>query len=439
MHSCIIRAFHRSQLIWPSSLLHPRPKAALLVRDRFHGLRCYNTTKKEETTPLTKYLSNSIKIAGAMSLSQFMKEVLINPLSGYYTKGDVFGEKGDFITSPEISQMFGELIGIWFVTQWHSLGKPNRTRIVELGPGRGTLIDDMLRALSRFPDIYQTIQGLHLVEASTGLRKLQKNLLCGEATQATTDEHGRIKEAVREDGIKVHWHNVFYEMPQEWSMVVAHELFDALPIYKFEKIEQDWRELMVDIDDDPNSPHHFRLVRAPASNKNSAFVSGPRFEKFKAGDRVEVSPDSWVLMRDICEHLRTSGGSALIIDYGEDFIQGDTFRAIRKHKIVHPMSLPGETDLSADVDFSALREAAGEIVSTHGPVTQAHFLHSLGIQARLQMLLKHARPGRAEALVSSYRRLVDPLAMGKTYKVMAVTPKDAPAPIAFDREQRADK
>ncbi|CAJ0755557.1 4556_t:CDS:2 [Entrophospora sp. SA101] len=286
--------------------------------------------------------------SGPITISKYMKEALTNPLEGYYTKkGDVFGVKGDFTTSPEISQMFGELIGIWFLTQWKSQGQPKNIQIVELGPGRGTLLDDILRALSKFKECYNSITRVNLVEVSQEMRKIQYSKLCEKGNK-------------QDDRIEFNWYNSFEEIP-------AHEFFDALPIHRFEQI--------------------------------SKYIG------------------------------HNKGGAALLIDYGQDFIQGDTLRAIRNHKFINPMSSPGEVDLSVDVNFQYLKEAIAidNLVNCYGPIPQSKFLLSLGISLRLMVLLRNPNvskdPILKNELLQSYKRLVDPLSMGNIYKALAITPK----------------
>ncbi|KAG0051895.1 NADH dehydrogenase [ubiquinone] complex I, assembly factor 7 [Gryganskiella cystojenkinii] len=371
-----------------------------------------------------------------MSVAHFMRQVLVNPLSGYYMKGDVFGTQGDFITSPEISQMFGELLGIWFHIQWEGLGKPSKVQIVELGPGRGTLMVDMLRAVSRFKEFKNAISGVHLIEASPGLRKVQREKLCGipiSEEQVGGGSREGITSAVRPDGLQISWHDVFDDLPGECSMIVAHEFFDALPIYKFERTKDGWRELVVDLEEDPASTYHFKFVLAPGPTQASrAFAEHPAYDHFKPGDRIEISPDSFRVAHEMAKHINAHGGSALIVDYGKDFVQGDTLRGIHKHKFTHVLTEPGKIDLSADVDFEYLKQAAEELVDCYGSVTQANLLYSLGIGVRCDMLLAKANAARREVLISSYHRLVEPEEMGHVYRAMAMTPRGSPTPVGFE-------
>ncbi|KAG0166109.1 NADH dehydrogenase [ubiquinone] complex I, assembly factor 7 [Apophysomyces sp. BC1034] len=365
-----------------------------------------------------------------MTTAQYMRQVLVNPLSGYYMHGDVFGTEGDFVTSPEISQMFGELAGVWYLTEWMRLGKPAKTQIIEFGPGRGTLMSDMLRALGRFPYFYETITGVHLIEASPGLRKMQRATLVEGSEDsdmeriAGDEKNAPVETITRSDGVKISWHDGIEFVPQQWSLIMAHEFFDAIPIHSFEKTEEGWREMLIDMDDTDETEYNFRIVRSPTpTTASKAFLEQQGlFPDHKPGDRVEISPDSWDFMSRMAKLLDTHGGAGLIVDYGQDYVQGDTLRAIRKHRIVHPMSDPGSADLSADVDFAFLKQviAKESSVTSYGPVTQSQFLQSLGIQTRLEMLLKNAKSHESRSnIVKGFQRLLDPAEMGRIYKVLA--------------------
>ncbi|KAI8093839.1 S-adenosyl-L-methionine-dependent methyltransferase [Halteromyces radiatus] len=366
-----------------------------------------------------------------MTVAHYIRQVLVNPLSGYYMHGDVFGQQGDFVTSPEISQMFGELCGIWYLTEWMRLGKPAKTQIIEFGPGRGTLMSDMIRTWRQFPYFYKTISGIHLIEASPGLRKMQRaNLVQGsldtDVKRIETKETAGMNptESIStQDGIKISWHDGIELVPEQWSFIMAHEFFDALPVHSFEKTSEGWRELLVDIDDTNETEYNFRLVRSPADTMAGKFyMKDETYTSYKVGDRIEISPDSWTMATQMAKLVNTHGGSGLLIDYGQDYAQGDTLRAIRKHKFVHPMTEPGSADLSVDVDFNALKVNMRKDtdISVHGPVTQSEFLQSLGIQVRMEMLLKNATSRASRnSIIEGFKRLLDPSAMGRIYKVLA--------------------
>ncbi|CAG8486622.1 8075_t:CDS:10 [Diversispora eburnea] len=364
------------------NLLHIRPQISK------YNYSTMEKMKKEELTPTAKYLKEYIKNNGPISIAQYMREVLTNPKSGYYMKGDVFGRKGDFITSPEISQTFGELIGIWFLTQWNAQGKPNEFQIVELGPGRGTLMDDVLHC-------YRLIDGIHLIEVSPELRKIQRLKLCGNNIAEGNSCH-------RIDGLKFFWHNSIEEIP-----------------------ENGWREILVDIDDSELSPYHFQFklssepINTTTTTSSSSISSllkkfidsSNNNNKFNIGDKIEISFESEKISTQIAKHIHNNKGASLIIDYGKDFIQGNTLRV-------------SQADLSANVNFQYLKESAKNLVNTYGPITQSKFLQTIGIKIRLEVLLKSTSPDRHESLISSVIRLIDPLSMGNIYKVLAFLPKE---------------
>ncbi|CAO3623536.1 unnamed protein product [Cunninghamella echinulata] len=212
---------------------------------------------KEVLSPLGKHLQDSIKLTGPMTLAHYIRQVLVNPLSGYYMQGDVFGEQGDFVTSPEISQMFGELCGIWYLTEWMRLGKPDKTQIIEFGPGRGTLMNDMIRTWKQFPYFYKTLTGIHFIEASPGLRKMQRAALVKgsideDVKRIETKETAGMNptESIQtEDGLDIYWHDGIELVPEQWPFVMAHEFFDVLLIHIFEKTSESWCEMLVDVDD----------------------------------------------------------------------------------------------------------------------------------------------------------------------------------------------
>ncbi|KAG1463980.1 hypothetical protein G6F56_005177 [Rhizopus delemar] len=254
---------------------------------------------------------------------------------------------------------------------------------------------DMLRSLSHFPHFYKTITDVHLIEASTGLRKLQRAALVnGSQDDDVVRFKGNKEEAAyetitREDG----------------------------------KNESEWREMLVDIDDTDESERNFRLMKsAHPTVITKAYMDDEKFKTYNDGDRVEISPDSWGLIEKVAKYLERNGGTGLAIDYGQDYIQGHTLRAIKNHEIIHPMRDPGTADLSADVDFSFLKQVIKERsdISSYGPITQTNFLQSLGIQARVEKLFRNAKSSESrKAILDGAERLMDPEAMGRIYKVLA--------------------
>ena len=324
--------------------------------------------------------------------------------SHYYATRDPLGAAGDFTTAPEISQMFGEMIGIWIADLWQRAGSP-AFRYVELGPGRGTLAADALRTMARFGC---TPQGVHLVETSPTLRAAQS---------------ARLPAAIHHDDID--------DLPDDGaSIIVANEFFDALPVHQYVRTAAGWRERMVeraggkltavpgDVAADDN---------VPASLRGSA-----------EGSIVETAPVSAAIMQRCAFRLARQGGAMLVIDYGyRGPAAGDTLQAVKAHRFVDPFTDPGEIDLTTHVDFTALTDAAGRAgVPVAGPVGQGAWLRALGIDARLKALA-NAAPARADELAGQRNRLVEPQAMGELFKVMAACAPGWPRPEGFGAEAAA--
>ncbi|KAJ1993692.1 hypothetical protein GGI25_001583 [Coemansia spiralis] len=433
---------------------------------------------KEELTPLAKHIRDIILATGPISVAKYMQLALTSPIGGYYTKGQIFGKEGDFITSPEISQMFGEVLAVWYVLHWELMGQPPKTVFVELGPGRGTLMDDMLRAAKRFKEFFATIQSIHLVERSPELRRLQHDKLgCDPQTTKNVNDkndNGTPVESVSKarGSLPVKWYDLLEEIDVDIDcvpLVMAHEFFDALPIYKFEKSNAGvWSEILVDVADSDSEPMDMRTTAKPSNTQHKSIFDGTESCNFKfvkarnvtsnaamimrneafnsrfdKGDHVEVSPESARVMAQLADWISTRNGMGLIMDYGQDWTQGDTFRGVRSHKFANPLSMPGSMDLTADVDFSYLRYAASNKAQCHGPIEQGKFLHAMGIQARLQHLLQATTDTKVQKdLVDCYRRLTDPHSMGRIYKVLAVMPTDikkAPIPFALPSKEELNK
>ncbi|XP_023950556.2 protein arginine methyltransferase NDUFAF7 homolog, mitochondrial [Bicyclus anynana] len=362
------------------------------------------------------------RLNGPLTVAEYMHIVITNPTEGYYEKKDVIGETGDFITSPEISQLFGEILAVWFYaeTQKMSPGKP--LQIVELGPGKATLLIDILRVLNRYgykaPDLT-----LHLVEISTAMQVAQANRLCVSHRETDLESpHNREGETV--SGIKVYWYNDLKKVPNNFSWYIAHEFFDVLPIHKFEKTEEGWREVLIDLDE--NDKLRYR-ISANETQATRVLVRPP----LDAGDRkaLEISPRSLGIARQLANRVDQFGGIALIADYGHTGEKEDTFRAFHKHKIVDPLENPGMADLTADVDFSQLRLAASMTPGDEnyalvvGPVAQMEFLQRMQANARLQVLVDNAKTENdKEKIEAAYDMLVNPTKMGERFKFMAFYP-----------------
>ncbi|KAG5978186.1 hypothetical protein E4U56_004528 [Claviceps arundinis] len=495
--------------------------------------------ERQWSTPLAKQLFEAISTTGPVPLASYMRMCLTGDVGGYYTGAiggqdrDQFGVKGDFVTSPEISQIFGELVGLWFVAEWMSQGRPKKVQLIEFGPGRGTLMDDILRTVKQFPAMVDSIDDVIMVEASPELRSAQIDLLCERGTSVSEALSGHFQGRLAHINKNVNWVDSLKSYPTGkgcflgeaadlvtnsitsdtdqsmtcWQIekdiapfIVAHEFFDALPIHIFQSAQApitqsksspsspistsgeqstkadparaspppspsyEWREMMVT----PTSPaaiasaqaksksptgittpiEEFQLILSSTPTRHSRHLpnTSPRYQNLKQtpGSIVEICPEAFRYAAEIATRIGGSdptqkphpSGAALILDYGpSDTIPINSLRGIRHHKLVSPFSEPGLVDLSADVDFTALAEAAtlaSDGVEVHGPVSQADFLEAMGIRERAEMLLQasSAVPSHTakdgENIRKAWKRLVDrgPSGMGKVYKALAIVPEN---------------
>ncbi len=355
-------------------------------------------------TPVETELRRRIETDGPVPVATLMQ--LAN--THYYATRDPFGTEGDFITAPEISQIFGELIGLWCAAMWSVMGRPDPVLLVELGPGRGTLMADALRALKIAP-AFRSAARVHLVETSPLLRAAQER-------------------ALRDTGVEVHWHHNIGQLPKGPALVVANEFFDALPVHHYVRMAKGWHERVIGLQNDA-------LQFGLAPHKTPDLMIPRRFADAPEGSIAEVSPDSLRIAGALGERIKAQGGAALIFDYGYDRPgQGETLQAMRGHAFVDALSEPGEADLTAHVDFPALAEAMRHAgAAAHGPVPQRDFLLGLGILERSAVLMRQASLEQALVVESGTARLTDaaPTGMGALFKVLAVTQRGLPAPPGF--------
>jgi NADH dehydrogenase [ubiquinone] 1 alpha subcomplex assembly factor 7 len=340
------------------------------------------------TTELGQLIARRIALTGPISIAEFMAEALGHPRLGYYRRALPVGAAGDFTTAPEISQMFGELIGVWLSDRWLAMGRPRAVNLVELGPGRATLMADALRATRGVSDFHAAVR-LHLVETNAPLRAEQQRVLNAFCPQ---------------------WHERFDEVPTGPMLLVANEFFDALPVRQFEKTADGWHERMVGLAPDGEM---LAFALAPGVTPFSRFLPDA-----VQGAQAEISESGRALAATIGARLRRDGGWALIIDYGYDSGSGASLQAVRGHKGVGILDRPGETDLSAHVEFAALAAATG--APTFGPVSQADFLRRLGIAQRAESLRARATKAQRAAIDTALARLIDPDQMGTLFRVLAV-------------------
>lgn len=360
-------------------------------------------------TPLAKRLADKIAANGPIDVADYMAACLGDPHYGYYTgtkrpAGDPIGRGGDFITSPEISQIFGELVGLWGADYWTRHEPGTTLRLIELGPGRGTAAADGLRAIAQaLPDLPPP--DLHLVETSERLRE----------TQART-----LKDAAP------NWHDRLATVPQGPAIILANEFFDALPIRQFQRRRSGWREILVGLN---AAGDGFTFVHGPEQTADGFpdLLADPYFERFADGDIAEISPTALALIEEISERIAGHGGAALLIDYGyaatgRRWAQGDTLQAVADHDHADPLAKPGEVDLTAHVDFTQLGRTARMTpgIGVWGPVSQGLFLRRLGIAERARILTDGASPGEQEEIDRAVERLTGEKEMGTLFKVMAI-------------------
>jgi len=346
---------------------------------------------------LTHELRALIQSNGPISIARYMAEALGHPKYGYYIKQDPFGTSGDFITAPEISQMFGEMIGIWFIHHWHRLGAPDVVHLIELGPGRGTLMSDILRTLKLLPPLHRAVK-VHFVETSPALRKAQRQ---------------KIADA--------QWHDRLDDVEDGFSFIIANEFFDALPIRQLVKLGNGWHEHFVHWSGDTNSFVPFADRSSPdlSAAVPSHLQGGPE------GSIFEFSPASQAITQTISERIHDFGGLGLFIDYGHaEHGLGDTLQALKNHQYAPVFEAPGDADLTAHVDFEALLHSAqSSRCQTFGPTTQGQFLKSLSIEPRAEKLMASATEKQALGIKQALHRLISDEEMGKLFKVLAIAPK----------------
>lgn len=398
----------------------------------FHSLRgTLIKSLKNPSKTLKSILADQILSQGPISFSSYMSTCLTHPEFGYYNRKEIFGKTGDFITSPEISQMFGECLGIWCGTLHEKL-KPAKWHIVEIGPGKGTLAVDILRTVKKLK--CDNGLSLHFIDASVELKKVQQESLLRACNGQMQFERFKGVDRYFDKDISAYWYSTLNEMTQSYLqnylsqpvVLIGHEIFDALPINIFEFHETlGWCERLIDT----NSHGGFEITLSNGANENVKTILKPEklfksgvIKDLQHGNTIEISKEGIKLMQDICELIKLSTSACLLIDYGEEHAFADSIRGIKKHEKIPKeewLQAPGEVDLSAYVDFAALKA----VVSTYKELQSAEimpqgcFLEAMGISARLEMLAMK-NPSKAKNLQQDYERLASPTHMGEIYKCL---------------------
>jgi len=354
----------------------------------------------EGTGQLGRLIARRISLTGPITVAEFMTEALGHPRLGYYRKAMPLGVVGDFTTAPEISQIFGELLGAWLAERWMAIDRPAPVRLIELGPGRGTLMSDALRATRTLPGLHDAID-LHLIEIDEPLRGLQATALAP---------------------FRPTWHARLDSVPEGPTLVVANEFFDALPVRQFERTDKGWVERMVGLAADGET---LRFALAPGLSPFASLLP-----EAPVGSQAELSEAAQAIADQIGQRIRRHGGWALIVDYGDERAgRALSLQGVRGHRGADVLAHPGETDLSAHVDFTALAKAGG--LPSFGPVGQGEFLQRLGALQRAAALKAHADEPQRQAIDAALARLIAPDQMGTLFRVMAVGDATGGAPAGF--------
>lgn len=368
-------------------------------------------------TPLLDHLKRRIALSGPITIADFMNDALAHPEFGYYRKQDPFGRDGDFITAPEISQMFGELIGLWAAVSWQQMGSPRKIDLVELGPGRGTLMADALRAVRNVPGFSDALT-VRFVETSPVLRSHQQT-------------------AIMPYGIPATWHEAFDDIPSRGNapmIVIGNEFFDALPIRQFERGDHGWAERLIGVDAGTGA---LGFVRGQETPVTDALIPATLRGTAKPGDIFESCALAIAIADQVARRLNTVGGAALFIDYGHPHSAfGDTLQALKDHKFHSVLDQPGDADVTAHVDFAAIGRTILEADGRVGAVlTQGTFLRMLGIEQRAELLKETADAEQAKLIDTALARLIEADQMGTLFKVLIGYGRDtAPPPCVSGAE-----
>ena len=352
-------------------------------------------------------IRDTINKTGPITVANFMELSLGHPEFGYYTTRDPIGLDGDFVTSPEISQIFGELIALWSASCWKQMNSPKRVEVIECGPGRGTLMTDFLRTSKAIPEFDKAIN-LHFLETSPILKDRQSKIL---------------------NGVNIKWHDSLDTVPIGPTILIANEFLDALPVHQLVKTPEGWAERRI-----KRANKSFVFITDKPSYKTKAKIP-ESLQNVPIGSVYEYSTAALEVADKIVQRFKAAPGYALFIDYGsEKYETADTLQAVKSQSYADILSKPGEVDLTAHVNFAALSERIrGHGMCTLGPISQASFLISLGILRRTRDLIKDADPHQARKLTSGTGRLINLHQMGALYKVFVAMGTDLPAPAGFEQ------
>jgi len=367
-----------------------------------------------EVTPLQRRLAQMIRAQGPISIADYMADALGHPQDGYYMAHCPIGAEGDFTTAPEISQIFGELIGAWLVHSWTEMGEPSLFNLIELGPGRGVLMADILRTARIRPEFLKAVR-VYLIESSGRMRLEQRT---------------RLKDAEPD----ITWASKLIEAPPGPSLIVANEFFDCLPIRQFVHTDEGWRERLVDVAGEASAQDDALVFTLSPEPIRAEHLLPPHVRAAPEGAVFETCAPAADVIDEISARLLPYKGRALIIDYGHARSGlGDTLQAVRRHAYWPPLASPGRSDVTAHVDFEALTRAAvngGALV--YGPISQGAFLKRLGLETRAEALARAAGPSGRRDIEAAARRLTAGDQMGEVFKVLCLSSPDLDPPPGFE-------
>ena len=363
---------------------------------------------------LKKILEKRILNFGPMSISDFMIESNQNPNFGYYNTSFPFGKKGDFITAPEVSQMFGELIGLWIVDCWQKMGEPKKFNIIELGPGTGILILDALRAINLNQKCKKACNKIYLLEISNKLKKIQKKNLLKKNFNFFN---------------KIEWVNTIEKIEDSPFVLIANEFFDALPVQQIELTQKGWRERLINFN---NNKKKFYFTLSNHRTLLEKFLPNLLEENIKIGEIYEVPVQMIVLLNEIFKKISKIKSFILIIDYIKKETYGSTIKSIKNQKILNPLKHPGLSDMSVNVDFNIIKRISKNFnLKQHGPKTQRNFLIKLGILERAKILNKNAKLKERKNINSSLDFLINENKMGKIFQAISLSNCNVKNPDGF--------
>ncbi|TKR77555.1 hypothetical protein L596_018505 [Steinernema carpocapsae] len=378
----------------------------------------------EGETRLARFIKDKIKVSGPITVHEYMQMCIGSPSVGYYSQfsrqdSEIFGDKGDFITAPELCQMFGEMVGIWCFYELGYTGHRGAWQLVETGPGTGQLMKDVVGVLDRFQEDKVSI---HLVETSDALILEQEKTLCSKPS-VFIDGHPHVRYNKTRSGVEVFWYRSVDDVPgDKFSVFIANEFLDALPIHQFRKNERGtWSEVYVNLD----SKGQLCFMLSKNENLHTKGLLPEAVRENAELNEWEVSPGGGTFVNQVAERITAHGGFALLIDYGHnDDRKNLSLRAYHKHGEVNPLERCGEQDLTADVNFGHLKSLVVDRTAVYGPIDQREFLAQMGIGLRLRKLIEQLKSrDQQESLIKAYNMLMSEEGMGTRFKAMTMYPK----------------